>query len=95
MKVFPFCYLYVMSEKIKIYTLHYRCGYEEVRGTCREMACDLCNCQTPLYYEEMEVDKDELFNLLNIPSFNSGNYIHISNVKPEGWISKEDYYSFR
>ena len=46
-------------------------------------------------YEEKEVNKDELYDLLNLYESKKGNYIHISNVKPEGWKSKEDYYSFR
>ena len=58
-------------------------------------ACDLCEMHNPLYYEEREVNKDELFNIINVFQHERGNYIHISTVKPVGWKSKEEYYSMK
>lgn len=73
---------------IKIYILHYSCGTNEL-VTCHNKACDLCNKSEKLYYEEKEVTKDELYDIINDSRL--GNYIHISTVKPNGWISKEEY----
>lgn len=78
--------------KIKIYVLHYTCGNGEIRISCYKGACDLCNLHTPLYYEEKYMDNDELYKLINDSKI--GNYIHISTVKPNGWISKTEYEYF-
>lgn len=75
-------------KKIKIYVLHYSCGTGELI-TCYSQACDLCSKHEKLYYEEKEVSSNELFNIINDSKL--GNYIHISTVKPEGWISQEEY----
>ena len=77
--------------KIKIYILHYTCGTHELI-TCYNKACDLCNKHEKLYYEEKKITKDELYKLIN--SSKIGNYIHISTVKPNGWISKTEYEYF-
>ncbi len=79
-------------DKTKIYILHYTCG-DILRVTCYNKACDLCNQLHPLYYEEKYVDKDELYNLINIYNSEHGNFIHISNVIPDGWESKEQFYN--
>ena len=79
--------------RIKIYVLHYRCGGEGELVSCYNKACDLCSMHHELYYDEVYVTKDELFNILNIPE-TDGSYIHISNVLPKGWISKKEYYGF-
>ena len=76
--------------KIKIYVLHYGCGKGNLLISCRldGDACDLCDLKTRKYYEMMEVDKDELYDLIN----NSDEiYVHISTVRPDGWMSKEEY----
>ncbi len=81
------------NKKIKIYILHYQCGLGDgdVKFTCRSKACDLCDEHNPLYYVEREVDKDELFDCVNLYAHEYGNYVHISTVKPEGWMSKDEY----
>ena len=81
-----------MNEKIKIYVLHYGCGKGDLLVTCRNTGggkgCDLCDLKTRMYYEVMEVDKDELYDFINN---SAGNYVHISTVKPDDWMSKEEY----
>ena len=78
---------------MKIYILHYTCGSLDERVTCYHGACDLCNIHNKAFYEEKEVNKDELYDLLN--ESKNGNYIHISVVKPEGWKSKKEYFGFK
>ena len=78
---------------MKIYILHYTCGSLDERVTCYHGACDLCNIHNKAFYEEKEVNKDELYELLN--ESKNGNYIHISVVKPEGWKSEKEYFGFK
>lgn len=73
---------------MKIYILHYTCETHEL-VTCHSKACDICNKHEKMYYEKKEVSNDELYNLINDSRL--GNYIHISTVKPEGWLSKDEY----
>ena len=80
-----------MSNKIKIYVLHYTCGEPDERVTCYHKACDLCSMHNPHYYEERYVTTRELFNLIDIQN-TSGSYIHISTVPPEGWHTHEELY---
>ena len=78
---------------MKIYILHYTCGGLDERVTCHHDACDLCKIHNKAFYEEKEVNKDELYDLLN--ESKNGNYIHISVVKPEGWKSEKEYFGFK
>ena len=82
-----------MIGDMKIYVLHYRCGSSDERVTCNQNACDLCSNHNKTFYEEKEVNKDELYDLLN--GSKNGNYIHISVVKPEGWKSEKEYFGFK
>ena len=74
--------------KVKIYILHYVCDNDGSRVSCHGKMCDLCELHTPLYYEEREVTKDELYELIND---SIGNYIRISTVIPEGWMNVAEY----
>ena len=78
---------------MKIYVLHYTCGSLDERVTCHHGACVLCKIHNTTFYEEIDVNKDELYDLLN--ESKNGNYIHISTVKPEGWKSEKEYFGFK
>lgn len=84
-----------MIGNMKIYILHYTCGSLYERVTCYHHACDLCSIHNETFYEEKEVNKDELYDLLNLYESKNGNYIHISTVKPEGWKSEKEYFGLK